>query len=143
MAALNVRYVTVAALLGAGWFPVLLLQRMTREWLLDDPILNILCLVAASVIVALVFRRAIRRSERFTTDLVYAIVVPFVGCLVYLTLWNSVLLIHDLAAGRDINIHDMLSVYAMGITAVSMSLFITVPYGFACQYGMKAVSWVE
>lgn len=47
------RYASTAGALGLGWFAVLLIPGLTREWLLDNVPQNVACLTVASVVVAL------------------------------------------------------------------------------------------
>ena len=56
------KYFVMAALLGAGWFAVMLIPSWTRPWLLEERALivfNLVELMAASVIVAAIFRGAV------------------------------------------------------------------------------------
>lgn len=127
------RYGVIAALLGAGWFPVLLIPRMTRDWLLTSPWQNILCLVVASVLVAFACRRYIGRAETTRNHLARAVVIPYVGCVVFLTLWAALLWARTLLFGGLANAHDTMSLYIMGFTAVTLSCYVAIPYGLLCQ----------
>ena len=105
------RYCVTAAALGAGWFIVLLLTAMTREWLLADVWLNLAFLVVASVLVAVVCRNFIVRAESFGDHLVRAAALSYLGCFVYLTLCAAALWARSLWRGGLANMHDTLSLY--------------------------------
>ena len=132
------RYYLMAAILGAGWFPVLLVPAVTRQWLLDDSVQNLGCLVVASVVVALVCRSFIGSADSPGDHLLRAVVVPLVGCLAFLTLWAALIWARSLISGGLANLHDTLSLYAMGVTATAISFYVVVPYGLLCQYVMRA-----
>jgi hypothetical protein len=129
-----------AGTLGGGWFVVLLLPSITREWLLNDAFRNLFCLVLASVIVALLCREFISRASTFGEHLIRAALVPYAGCFVYLTLWAAMLWIRSLLFGGLANFHDTISLYAMGFVASVISCFVVVPYGLFCQYIMNSIS---
>jgi hypothetical protein len=134
------KYCATAGALGIGWFVVLLLPGITREWLLADAFENLGCLVVASVIVALICRRFIMSADTFGNHLVRAAVVPYLGCVVYLSLWAALLWIRYFVYGGLANLHDTVSLYVMGLTATTVSFLVVVPYGLLCQYVMKSVS---
>jgi len=129
-----------AGILGLGWFVVLLIPGLTREWLLSSAGMNIVCLSAASVFVALAFRRFIDSAETFAEHLLRAAVIPFVGCFVFLSLWNAAFWARTLLRGGLANIHDTLSLYAMGMLAAVGSFVVVIPYGLVCQYVMSRAS---
>ena len=129
-----------AGVLGLGWFLVLLIPGITRTWLLSSVGMNIVCLIAASVFVALVFRPFIDRAETFTEHLLRAAVIPLVGCFVFLSLWNAALWGRTLLFGGLANIHDTLSLYVMGMLATVVSCLVVIPYGLLCQYVMSRAS---
>ncbi len=132
------RYCTTAAALGAGWFGVLLVPGMTRQWLLADIGKNLGCLVVASVVIAVVCRGFIGSADTLGSRLLRAVVVPFLGCFVFLTLWTTLLWVPSLVFGGLANLRDTLSLYVMGLTATAISFYVVVPYGLACQYVMKS-----
>jgi hypothetical protein len=134
------KYCAAAAALGIGWFVVLLLPPLTREWLLADILQNLGCLLAASVIIAVMARKFISSADTFGKDLVRATVVPYLGCLVYLSLSAALLWIRTFLYGGLANVHDTLSLYVMGLTAAGVSFFVVIPYGLLCQYVMKTIS---
>ena len=136
----SLKYCATAAALGIGWFVVLLLPGMTREWLLASAFQNLACLVAASVIVALLCRRFIQGADTLGGDVLRAAVIPYLGCLVYLTLWAALLWMRSVIFGGLANLHDTLSLYVMGLTAAAVSFFVVIPYGLFCQYVMKSIS---
>jgi hypothetical protein len=133
------RYCLTASLLGSGWFLVLMVPRITREWLLGDIWRNLMCLVIASVLAAIVCRGFIRRAETFGDHLIRAALVPYFGCFTFLSLWAALLWTQSLLYGGLANAHDTLSLFAMGMTAAAVSFFVVIPYGLLCQYVMHAV----
>ncbi|MCM3880511.1 MAG: hypothetical protein ND807_10430 [Vicinamibacterales bacterium] len=139
----TLKYCATAAALGIGWFLVLLLPSMSREWLLADIGPNLACLVAASVIVAVGFRRYIGSAETIGSHLVRAIALPYVGCFVFLSLWAALMWTRSLLRGGLANLHDTLSLYVMGLMATALSFYIVIPYGWLCQYVMTTVANAE
>jgi hypothetical protein len=130
------RYFVTAALLGAGWFVVLLLPGVTRGFLLEQPMQSIGFLVVASLVTAAVFARFIASASSFASHLVRAVVLPYAGCLVYLTLMAAAIWVRSLLTGGLANLHDTLSLYAMGFTAATVSFYVVVPYALLCQFVM-------
>ena len=119
---------------------ILLIPRITREWLLADIPANLGCLIVASVIVALACRRFIEMADTPGAHIVRAAVIPYVGCIVFLSLWAARLWTRSFLFGGLANLHDTVSLYLMGLTATTISLFVVVPYGLLCQYVMNSVS---
>jgi hypothetical protein len=134
------RYWSTAAALGVGWFLVLLIPRITREWLLAEILQNLVCLVVASVVVAVVCRGFIRRADTLGAHLVRAAVIPYVGCIVFLSLCAVTIWARSFWNGGLANLHDTLSLYVMGLTATTVSVFVVIPYGLLCQYVMNSIS---
>jgi hypothetical protein len=134
------RYCLTAGVLGVGWFGVLLIPGVTRGWLLADPWQNLGCLVAASVLVAVVCRRYIGQAATPGDHLVRAAVIPYLGCLVFLSLWAALLWLRSFWYGGLANLHDTVSLYVMGMTAAAVSFFVVIPYGLLCQYIMYSLS---
>jgi hypothetical protein len=134
------RYCSTAAALGVGWFLVLLVPRMTREWLLANALQNLGCLVVASVIVAVACRGFIDRADTLGAHLVRAAVIPYFGCIVVLSLSAAMLWARTFLYGGLANLHDTVSLYVMGLTATTVSLFVVIPYGLLCQYVMSSAS---
>ena len=73
------KYCAAAGALGIGWFVVLLIPAVTREWLLADVFQNLGCLVVTSIIVALAARKFISSADTFGEHLVRATVIPYLG----------------------------------------------------------------
>jgi hypothetical protein len=132
------RYCTTAGALGVGWFVVLLVPRATREWLLAEVALNLVCLVVASILVAVVCRRVIGQATSLGDHLVRAAMIPYLGCFVFLTEWAAVDWTRTLVRGGLANLHDTLSLYAMGMLAAVVCFYVVIPYGLLCQYVMNA-----
>jgi hypothetical protein len=134
------KYFVMAALLGAGWFAVMLIPSWTRPWLLEERALivfNLVELMAASVIVAAIFRGAVERADRFRRRLVVATLVPLAGCVIYLTLWNVVNWTRSMSGGGLANLHDSLVLYYWGLASAVMACFVVIPYGFLCLYALQ------
>jgi hypothetical protein len=133
-------YYTLAAILGAGWFLVLLVPPWTRAWLTGESRMagwSFAEMVLTSVIVAGVFRRAIRTSHTWRSHLVRALTIPYAGCLIYLTVWNAGVWARTLFLGGLANLHDSLAVYAWGTGYALIACFVVVPYGLVCQVVLK------
>jgi hypothetical protein len=135
--------VLTACALGAGWFVVLLIPGLTRGWLLADPWLNLGCLATASACVAVAWRRFIADADTLGAHLVRAVVIPYGGCLVFLTLLAAVFWGRALLDGEPMTVHDTASLYVSGVSAAAVSFFVVIPYGLLCQYVMSAASRAE
>lgn len=84
----KLKYTITAGLLGLGWYVVLLIPSMTREWLAENAIMNTVYLIAASVLVARLGRKYIGRSETFGGHFFRAQLLPYLGTVIFLTIWN-------------------------------------------------------
>jgi hypothetical protein len=135
-----IRYVSAAAMLGVGWFVVLLVPKTTREFLLQDAARNLAFLAIASVIIAVAFRKFIAAAETFGGDLVRALILPYAGTVVYLSLVAGAIWTEQLLFGGLANLHDTLSLYAMGLVAAILACLVVVPYGLLCQYVMRSAA---
>jgi hypothetical protein len=136
-----VKYCVTAGGLGAGWFVVLLIPGITREWLLENPGQNLAGLVASSVLVALWCRRYIGRAETLGEHLLRAIVIPYLGCVVFLSLWAALFWARTLLFGGLASLYDTLSLYAIGMVAVTVSFYVVIPYGLWCQHVMSRAAF--
>lgn len=136
----TMRYGRTAAVLGVGWYLVLLIPGVTREWLLGDVPQNLVCLVIASVFVAVACRRFIGEADSLGADVVRAIALPYLGAVVFLSLTAAILWRRSVMIGGLANLHDTVSLYVMGLVATTLSFYVVVPYGLLCQYVMRAVS---
>ena len=67
-----------------------------------------------------------------------SVTAPNVGCVVFLTLWAVWLWVHTLLFGGLANLHDTLSLYVVGFTAVTISSYVVLPYSLLCQRVMQA-----
>lgn len=97
---------------------------------------NLALLVVSSVLVAVLCRRFIARADGLGDHLIRAVVLPLLGCFVFLTLWNARIWIGSSGVA---NIHDTLSLYLMGTAAAVYSCFVVVPYGLLCQRIMNVL----
>lgn len=84
-------------------------------------------------------REPIGTAETFGSRLLRAVVLPWLGCFVFLTLWTGLLWASSLIFGGLANLHDILSLYVMGLTATAISFYVVVPYGLVCQHVMESV----
>jgi len=134
------KYCAVAGAVGCGWFVVILVPGITREWLLADILQNLGCLVVASIIVALAACTFIGSADTFGGHLLRATVIPYLGCLVYLSLSAGLLWLQTFLYGGLANVHETLSLYVMGLSAAAISFFVVIPYGLLCQYAMSLLS---
>jgi hypothetical protein len=135
------KYHSTAAVLGIGWFLVLLIPEGTRGWLLKfiqglAPY-HLSVLVLSSVIVAFIFRRAIVAANIILKHLTCGCVIPYVGCIVYLTIITVFLYERKLSV-RDV--HDALGIYLFGIIFALRSFFVVLPFGIVSQYIMNKVA---
>ncbi len=134
------RYAVAAALLGAGWFPLFLIPSAPREWLLDGPLRNLAFLCVSSVLVAVALRRFILGATTFWEHLWRAVVVPFVGAFVYLTLVAAAMWTRQLLYGGLTNLYDTGSMYLFGMVMAVLAFPLTISYGLVCQYLLHAVA---
>ena len=56
----------------------------------------------------------------------------------HMLIWTQSLLQDGLA-----NLHDTLSLYAMGLMATALSCYVVVPYGYVCQRVMHRLSGID
>lgn len=133
-------YLAAAALLGAGWFLVLCLTPMTREWLVADLVQNLVLLVVTSVVVALAFRKFIASADTFRGHVLRAMALPYVGCVVFLSLAAGSMWLETMVFGGLASLHDTVSLYVMGLSAALIAFIVVVPYGLICQYVMSAIA---
>ncbi len=131
---MSARYIITAALLGAGWFLVLLIPGTTRGWLLGGPGSSFILLVVTAVLIATVFRRYILRAETFGQRLARAFVLSYVGTIVFLVLTVTWIWIEDLLFGGLANLHDSLAILYIGTLIALLYMPVVLPYGLACQY---------
>ena len=141
----RVGYFATAALLGAGWFVVLLLPPWTREWLLSDRqrvAWHVAMLAVAGVLVAKFFRRYIDSANGAGQHLQRALLLPYTGCLVYLASWNVFTWCQDVAHRSPHQVHDMLVLFPWGFMYALAACFVVIPYGLLCQHAMqRALEW--
>ena len=133
------RYFVTAALLGAGWFVVLLIPPWTRQWFLGARRAigwHIALLTLASVLVAWIFRSYIGGASGTGQHLKRALLLPYAGCFIYLVLWNVLTCIQATSYGWPLEIHDMLVLFPWGLSFALAAFFVVIPYGLLCQYVM-------
>jgi len=143
MRAANWKYFLTAGALGLGWFVVLLIPSTTREWLLENAFQNLLYLIIASILTALVGRKYINRAETFWGYVARAALMPYLGCILFLTIWNLIFWFETLIFGGLANAHDTFSLYYMGLISVTVSLYVVIPYGLFCQYTMQRMYYSD
>jgi hypothetical protein len=125
---------------GCGWFVILLVRALPGNGFWLTFLQNLGCLVVASIIVALAARTLISSADSFGEYLLRAAVIPYLGCLVYLSLSAGLLWLQTFLYGGLANVHDTLSLYVMGLSAAAISFFVVIPYGLLCQYAMSLLS---
>ena len=143
MKAANWKYFLTAGALGLGWFVVLLIPSITRNWLADNTLLNLVFLIIASVLIARLGRKYIGRAETFGGHFWRAALLPYLGTIIFLTLWNVQIWGKTVLFGGLANLHDTFSLYYMGLISVTVSLYVVIPYGLFCQYTMQRVSGTD
>jgi hypothetical protein len=136
----SVKYITAAGLLGAGWFVVLQIPPTTRGWLYTSPAGWLFALVVASILTALWLRSYIVRANTRGEHLARAVVIPYVGTLLFLAICVLDFLVRGALGGEGLNFRDATSIVVMGFVAVSLSLYVVIPYGLLCQIVMKRVA---
>ena len=133
-------YYLLAAVLGAGWFLVLLIPTWTRSWLIGEPRMigwTMGEMVVTSVIVAAIFKRAIQLSDSWGAHILRSLTIPYAGSFVYLTVWNARVWTRTLLFGGLANLHDTMAVYYWGMCYAVVACFVVVPYGLLCQVVLK------
>jgi len=130
------RYLATAALLGAGWFAVLLVPAITRGFVLQVPLQSLTFLVLSSVTVSAVFVRFVASAHSFSSHLGRALLLSYAGCVLFLTLTAAAIWAHSLLADGLANVHDTVSLYVMGLTAATISGYVVIPYALLCQYAL-------
>ena len=141
----ELKYYSIAGALGLGWLAALLLVPTTRDVLIGNRdnynsiALNALLLVLTGLIVAWVFRRFITSARSWKGDLLRAVVLPYAGCLIYLTLLILTSWAEGLLAGRGFHWH-LLALYYWGFLFALAAFLVVIPYGLLCQYVMRRVA---
>jgi hypothetical protein len=139
----RVRYLATAGLLGLGWFAVLLVPGWTRAWLSPDlrgAASNAALLVVTSMAIAWIFRRVIARASSWRDRWLRAALLPYVGCVLYLTLWNAVEAARGLAHGAPFQAHDAAVLYVWGLGQALLACFVVVPFGLLCQWALERLT---
>lgn len=126
-------YYLVAAALGSGWFVVLLVPEMTGNWLRESPGWSIAPLILGSVLTAHFFRKWILGAERFRDQILRAVILPYLGCLIYITLLNLSFAGYALISSSRLNVHNGLVLYYWGPLSAIFGFYVIVPYGLVCQ----------
>ena len=145
---MTLKYCITAALLGVGWFGIMIASPFTRNWFLEQPAQNLGCMIVASVVVALLCRRFIAGAHTFRGHLLRAIVLPFLGAAVQIVLWQA------LFGYRNLQDPELQSLDAgpateaftsllLAMTGTALSFFIVIPYGLLAQYSLNRTANVE
>lgn len=143
---MNARYYATAGVLGVGWLGVLMIPGWTRSWLLGAAgswRWQALLLGITGLVVAAGFRRPIAAARSRADHLRMAVLVPYAGCVVYLTLFNAWIWARSWWLGGLANLHDSLSLYLLGIGAAATAFFVVIPYGLLCQWLMNRAANAE
>ena len=135
----KLKYYSTAAVLGIGWFLVLLIPVMPRGWLLHEGLApyNLAFLVISSVLVSFIFRHAISTAKTIGKHVACGCLIPYVGCIVYLTI-NYVFLRARGFFGREWP--DPFVLYVFGLFLAVRSFFVVLPFGILSQYVMNRIS---
>jgi len=130
------RYYGTALLLGLGWCAILLIPDTTRAWLLTsgDSLMNLLALLATSVVTARIFRRWITTARSRRANLLRALLIPWAGCVIYLTVYNGYAGAMDFLNTGRVNVHDSVVLYYWGFVYVLLVGYVVFPYSFLCQW---------
>lgn len=134
------RYYVTATALGAGWFIVLLIPAWTRQWLLGDRQIvawHVAGLALSSFLVAYAFKRWIGTADSFASHLRRAAILPYAGCLAYLTLFNIFIWLKQIFVGGLTNLYETLILYPWGLSYALIACFVVIPYGLLCQILMS------
>ena len=137
------RYYGTAFALGMGWFAVLLVPSATREWILMNPpggFGNLVGLVFSSLLTSYIFKRWIASANSFLGNLIRAISIPYVGCVIYLTFYNVYAGSMDFAHGSSVNVYDSAVLYYWGLKITVFTSYIIIPYAFFCQWILNRIS---
>jgi hypothetical protein len=139
----NYRYYATAGILSLGWLGVLMIPGWTRAWFIGTEsswAWNALFLIGTGLMLAKWFRSPIGRARTFSEHLHMAIVVPYIGSMAYLTIYNIWIWVHHWLFGGLATIHDTMSLYVLGFSAAVMAFFVIIPYGLLCQWLMNKVA---
>ena len=130
-------YYIKALVLGFGWILVLSWNPSTKGWLSHQDgklfLLHSFFLVVTSVLLAAVFENWIRSAEDFLDHLFRAAVLPFVGCVIYVTFYNVWAASVDFMNTGRVNLHDSTVLYLWGLFAAVQGSLVIVAYGYFCQ----------
>lgn len=132
-------YYTAASILGAGWLLVLLIPRMTGQWIRVGPQWSVAPLILGSILTAHLFRNWISRARTTREQLLRALVIPYAGCLIYLTLLNVFIEAENLRIGAHITAHNSIARYVWGSFSAIVGFYIVIPYGLVCQLVLNRI----
>lgn len=134
------RYYGTALALGFGWFAVLLIP--AREWILEGPggaLANLVALVVSSLLTSYIFKRWIVSATNFRDNILRAIPIPYVMCVIYLTLYNVYTGSIDFANIGRVNVHDSVVLYYWGLMYAVIISYVIIPYSFLCQWILNRI----
>ncbi len=137
------RYYGTALALGFGWFAVLLIPSTTRGWILNGPggaFATLVALVISSLLTSYIFKRWIVSASSFRDNLLRAVPIPYVGCVIYLTLYNVFAGSIDFANVGRVNVHDSVVLYYWGLLYAALAAYVIIPYSFFCQWILNRIS---
>lgn len=121
---------------------MLLIPSATRDWLTENheaiPI-HFVLLVAASTVLAGLFRGVIGAADSVGGHVMRGALIPYIGCVVYLSLWNVYTWGRHAVYGGLANLHDSLVIYPWGLLFALMACLVVVPYGCLCQFILSRV----
>jgi glycopeptide antibiotics resistance protein len=133
-------YYLAATALGAGWMLVLSVPNMTRKFIPLSPRWNVASLIIGSIVIAYVFKSWISRRGGLGAQVGRAIVITYVGCVVYLTLVSLFFEAESLRFGVTESFRDWLPRYFWGTISAVCAFYVVVPYGVFCQLVLNRIS---
>ncbi len=133
-------YYLAASALGAGWAAILSVPGLTGQWIRLLPNWNVALLILASIVVARLFKNWISEGGSVGSQVGRAIVITYVGCVVYLTFLNLLLEVQSLRFGAAEGLRDWLGRYYWGTIAAVYASYVVVPFGIFCQLALNRIS---
>lgn len=141
----SIKYYLTSGFLGLGWFGILWLGRGTRMGVadLDHVVLNLSALVITSLMLARLLRNFISRSRPLIGSL-WSLVIPFGGCLIYLTIigiggYAYRFFFGGSAMGSSL-FFELITLYAWGLFTAALSYYVVGPYGLFCYFALRKVA---
>jgi hypothetical protein len=132
-------YYLAASALGAGWLLVLLIPKTTGQWIRVGPQWSVAPLILGSILTAYLFKTWISSARTTREQAKRAFVIPYAGCLIYLTLLNIFIEAQNLRIGAHISTNDSVARYVWGSISAIYGFYVVIPYGFVCQVVLNRI----